>query len=238
MPTVNEYGQPIGEPVPNWTARPRPGDEPLIGRTCRIELLDSAKHTKDLFEAYLLAPDGRDWTYLLEHRYTELESFQKYIERIEKKDDPKFYAIIDLKTGKPVGMLSYMRIDPANGTIEVGFITLSPLLQKSIQSTEMQYLMMKNAFDDLGYRRYEWKCDALNEPSRKAAARLGFTYDGTFRKNFIYKGRSRDTAWFSIIERDWPLTKAALEEWLKPENFDSDGNQIKGLVEIREKLKK
>lgn len=233
MPRTNEYGQPIGDAVLDWTTRPRPGDVTLTGRTCRLEALDVAKHTTDLFEAYLLAPDGRDWTYMAEERFTELEPFQKYIETIAKGLDPKFFAVIDLSTNKAVGILSYLRIDPSNGSIEVGWITFSPLLKQTIQSTETQYLMMAHAFDDLGYRRYEWKCDSLNAPSRKTAARLGFRFEGIFRQAVVYKGRNRDTAWFSIIDKDWPAMKAAFQKWLQPDNFDSQGKQIKSLAELR-----
>lgn len=233
MPRTNEYGQVIGEAVPNWTTRPRPGDVTLTGRTCRLEPLDPVKHSNDLFEAYLVAPDDRDWTYMAEERFTELEPFQEYIERIAKGSDPKFFAVIDLATGKAVGFLSFLRIDPVNGSIEVGWITFSPLLKQTVQSTETQYLLMAYAFDELGYRRYEWKCDSLNVPSRKTAARLGFRFEGVFRNAVVYKGRNRDTAWFSIIDKEWPTIKAAFEAWLKPENFDSEGKQMKNLADFR-----
>ncbi|XP_055306359.1 uncharacterized protein LOC129570686 [Sitodiplosis mosellana] len=233
MPRTNEYGQAIGEAVPGWTARPWPVDVTLNGRTCRLEPLDPIKHSNDLFEAYLLAPDGRDWTYMFEERFIELEPFRKYIERIAKGSDPKYYAVIDLTTDKAVGILSYLRIDPANGSIEVGWITFSPLLKQTVQSTETHYLLMAYAFDELGYRRYEWKCDSLNAPSRKAAARLGFRFEGIFRNAVVYKERNRDTAWFSIIDTEWPTIKAAFQAWLKPENFDNQGKQIKTFVEFR-----
>lgn len=235
MPRTNEYGQPIGEALPDWTGRPRPGDVTLTGRTCRLEPLDQIKHTNDLYEAYLSAPDGRDWTYLDEDRFTEFQPFRRYIDRIEKGVDPKFYAVIDLKTNKAVGMLSYLRIDPPNGSIEVGWITFSPLLKQTIQSTETQYLLMAHAFDTLGYRRYEWKCDSLNAPSRKAALRLGFRFEGIFRNAQVYKGRNKELAWFSITDCEWPTIKATLQAWLKASNFDSHGKQIKTLAEIREK---
>lgn len=233
MPRTNEFDQPIGDAVPGWTTRPRPGDVTLTGRTCRLEPLDPVKHANNLFEAYLLAPDGRDWTYMAENRFNDLEPFQKYIETIAKGLDPKFYAVIDLTTDKAVGILSYLRIDPVNGSIEVGWITFSPLLKQTIQSTETQYLLMAYAFDELGYRRYEWKCDSLNGTSRKTAARLGFRFEGIFRNAVVYKGRNRDTAWFSIIDKEWPTVKAAFQAWLKPENFDSQGKQIKTLAELR-----
>lgn len=236
MPGINEYGQTIGDVVRGWTPRPRPGNVTLTGRTCRVEPLNSVKHTNDLFNAYQLAPDGRDWTYMAEEKFTELGPFQKYIERIAKESDPKFYAVIDLITGKAVGMLSYSRIIPVNGSIEIDWITFSPLLQKTIQSTEAHYLLMAYAFDELGYRRYEWNCDSGNIPSRKAAERLGFSFEGIWRNEAVYKGRNKDLVWFSIIAKEWPIVKAAFEEWLKPENFDSQGKQIKSLGEIRGNL--
>lgn len=233
MPRTNEYGQPIGDAVPKWTTRSRPGDVTLTGRTCKLEPLDPVKHTNDLFEAYLLAPDGRDWTYLAEERFTDLDEFRKYIERISKGLDPKFYTVIDLATGKAIGILSYLRIDPINGSIEVGWITFSPLLKQTIQSTETQYLLMVYAFDELGYRRYEWKCDSLNEPSSKAAQRLGFKFEGIFRNAGVTKGRNKDLTWFSITDYEWPTVKVALQKWLQPDNFDSHGKQIRTLAEIR-----
>lgn len=235
MPRTNEYGQPIGDPVPEWTTRPRPGDITLTGRTCKLEPLDPVKHTNDLFEAYLLAPDGRDWTYLAEERFTDLNAFREYIERISKSLDPKFYTVINLMTGKAVGILSYLRIDPINGSIEVGWITFSPLIKQTIQSTETQYLLMVYAFDELGYRRYEWKCDSLNEPSLKAAKRLGFKYEGTFRNAGVTKGRNKDLTWFSITDYEWTTVKATLQTWLHPDNFDINGKQIQTIAEIRDK---
>jgi RimJ/RimL family protein N-acetyltransferase len=140
------------------------------------------------------------------------------------REDPRFYAIIDRASGKAGGVASYMRIDPANGCIEVGGIKLTPLVSRKPAMTEAMYLMMKNAFD-LGYRRYEWKCDSLNAPSRAAARRYGFSYEGIFRQAIVYKGRNRDTAWFSITDREWPAIRAAHERWLAPENFDAEGRQ-------------
>lgn len=189
--------------------------------------------SNNLFEAYLLAPDGRDWTYLAEERFTNLDAFRTYIERISKGIDPKFYTVIDLTTDKAVGILSYLRIDPINSSIEVGWITFSPLLKQTIQSTETQYLLLTYAFDELGYRRYEWKCDSLNEPSLKAARRLGFKFEGIFRNAGVTKGRNKDLAWFSITDYEWPTVKAALQKWLQTDNFDSHGKQIRTLVEIR-----
>lgn len=233
MTRTNKHGQPIGDEVPNWTTRPQPENVTLTGRTCLVEPLDPVKHTDELFHAYSQAEDGSDWTYLWVERFDELEPFRQYIEMIASKNDPKFYAVIDLKTRKAVGMYSLYRIDPMNGTIEVGFITFSPLLKQSVQSTEAQYLLMSYCFDTLGYRRYEWKCDSFHAKSRKAALRLGFKFEGVFRNAIVTKGRNRDTAWYSIIDSEWPAIKSAFETWLSPSNFDSKGKQINGLAQIR-----
>lgn len=238
MSRVNEYGQLIGEAMPNWTTRRHPEGVTLTGRTCRVEPLHR-KHIDDLFAAFSQAPDGRDWTYLIHiDRCDNIDAFREYIESIIPSTDPQFYAVINLGTGKAVGFYSLLRIDPKNGAIEIGHISFSPLLKQTIQSTEAQFLMMAYAFEQLGYRRYEWKCDAFNEPSRKAAIRLGFNFESIFRNGSIYKNRSRDIAWFSIIDKEWPARKAAFESWLAPENFDKDGRQIKSLTAIQESFKR
>jgi len=144
--------------------------------------------------------------------------------------DPMFHAIVDARSGKAVGVAAYLRIDVANGVIEVGHINYSPRLQRSVAATEAMFLMMRRVFDELGYRRYEWKCDALNEPSRLAAARLGFTFEGVFRQALVYKGRNRDSAWFSMLDCEWTERKAEFERWLSPENFDREGRQLTPLA--------
>ncbi len=147
-------------------------------------------------------------------------------------DDPLFHTIVDLATGKAVGVATFMRIDRAHGVIEVGNINYSPLLQRTPAATEAMFLMMRRVFDELGYRRYEWKCDSLNAPSRAAALRLGFQFEGIFRQAVVYKGRNRDTAWFSMIDSEWPALKRAYEQWLAPENFDAEGRQPRKLAEF------
>lgn len=234
--TLNAYQQPVGEALPNWTVRDRPAREALQGRTCRLEALDSPRHATDLFDAYGRAPDGRDWTYLGVGPFADEAAFREHIERAAASIDPLHYAVIDTRTGRAVGTLALMRIDPANGVIEVGHVTFSPLLKRTPVSTEAQFLLMRHVFDDLGYRRYEWKCDSLNAPSRKTAERLGFTFEGIFRQAIVYKGRSRDTAWFSIIDQEWPTRRAAFERWLSPDNFDTDALQRESLGAVREKL--
>jgi RimJ/RimL family protein N-acetyltransferase len=235
MARQNEYGQDIGFPVDDWAPRPQPGAVTLSGRFCRLEPLDADAHAADLYEAYSQAPDGRDWTYLFVGPFANATAYRAYAEAAAKSTDPRHYAVIDLASGKAVGTLALMRIDPAHGVIEVGSVTFSPLLKQSPLSTEAQYLLMAYAFDTLGYRRYEWKCDDLNAPSRRAASRLGFTYEGTFRRAVVFKGRSRDTAWYAIIEEDWPAIKSAFQAWLAPENFNEHGQQLAPLAALRAK---
>lgn len=232
----NQYGQPIGETLTNWSARTLPGDVTLEGAFCRLEPLDAERHASDLYAAYSTAPDGRDWTYMFAGPFKDADEYRRYAEGAARSTDPKHYAVIDTALGKAVGTLSLMRIDSGNGVIEVGNVAFSPLLKQKPISTEAQFLLMKYVFDELQYRRYEWKCDSLNAPSRKAADRLGFSFEGIFRQAVIYKGRSRDTAWFSIINKEWPSLRAAFLAWLSAENFDDDGRQLNTLTEIRSEL--
>ena len=234
-PRDNALGQPIGAPVDGWTPRDRPPRTPVEGRTCRVEPLDVAAHGRDLFDAFELNADGRNWTYLPVGPFARRADFDAWLTGVAGRDDPLFHAIANLGTGRAVGLASLMRIDPANGVIEVGNIHFSPALQRTALATEAMYLLMRRAFDELGYRRYEWKCDALNAPSRRAAERLGFTYEGRFRQAVVYKGRSRDTAWYSIVDAEWPPIRAGFEAWLAPSNFDAAGTQVRSLSDaIRE----
>jgi RimJ/RimL family protein N-acetyltransferase len=230
---LNEYGQSIGPLVPDWTARALPPRRPLEGRYCTLEPLDAARHADDLYAAYAQAPDGRDWTYLFVERPGELAATRAHVERAAQTADPMHFAVIDGQSGRAVGTLALMRVDPTHGAIEVGSVTFSPLLKQTPMSTEAQYLLMKLAFDELGYRRYEWKCDNFNEPSKRAAHRLGFQFEGIFRQAVVYKGRSRDTAWFSITDGEWPVLRTAFERWLSPENFDAQGKQRMALDRFR-----
>lgn len=234
-PRRNELGQPIGPALPGWRAPPRPQQRPLVGRFCTVEPLDLAKHARDLFEANSLDREQRMWTYLFSGPYASFEDYERWLAERAPGTDPLFQAFVSRATGRAQGLGSFMRIDPAAGSIEVGHIAMSPLLQRSPAATEAMYLMMRHAFE-LGYRRYEWKCDSLNEKSRRAAERLGFTYEGLFRQAIVYKGRSRDTAWYSIIDGEWPRVREAFERWLDPGNFDGDGRQRRGLAEIRATL--
>lgn len=221
---LNELGQPIGAPLPDWKAPPRPPRTPMAGRWCRVEPVDPARHAEDLHRANSLDPSGRNFTYLSIGPFDTFDAYRAWMVSAARSDDPLFHAIMDAATGKAVGIASYMRIDPKNGVIEVGNLNYSPLLQRRPAATEAMYLMMKRAFE-LGYRRYEWKCDALNAPSRAAARRLGFSYEGVFRQAVVYKGRSRDTAWYAIIDGEWPELERAFLRWLDPGNFDARGNQ-------------
>lgn len=221
---LNELGQTIGEALPDWTPPPRLTRTTLGGRYCRVEPLIAAQHAADLFAANALDANGAGWTYLGSGPFADFAAFQAWIEHASRREDAMFHAIVDLRTQKAVGSACYSHIDPANGVVEIGSLKFSPLMQRTPVSTESMYLMMKNAFD-LGYRRYEWKCDSLNAPSRRAAQRFGLSYEGTFRQLVVIKGRTRDTAWFSIIDSEWPAINEAFMRWLAPENFDAQGEQ-------------
>ncbi|MEE8516898.1 MAG: GNAT family protein, partial [Alphaproteobacteria bacterium] len=197
----NGIGQPIGFAVPDWVSRETPPRTPLEGRFCRVEPLDVTRHAEDLYRADCADAEGSVWTYLPYGPFRDFEAYRHWMENTCLGDDPLFYAVINLKTGTAVGVASYMRIDPANGVIEVGHINYSPALQRTAAGTEAMYLMMKRAFDEMGYRRYEWKCDNLNVASMRAAQRYGFSFEGVFRQAVVTKGRNRDTAWFAIIDK-------------------------------------
>lgn len=230
--SINEFGQPIGDPLPDWRARPKPPFEALIGIYCRLEPLSAQQHAEDLHAAF---SEASLWTYLSYGPFESAQSYGSWIEANTAGDDPLFYAIVDLKSERAVGVASFLRINLDDGSIEVGHIVFSPQLRKTPAATEAMFLMMRHAFDDLGYRRYEWKCDALNTASRRAAERLGFTAEGVFRQAMVYKDRNRDTAWFSMLDREWPQHKQAFEAWLDPSNFDESGTQIERLEELTER---
>ena len=228
---TNSLGQPIGFPLPGWRPPPAPPREPMAGRYCRVEPIDLERHARQLHEANMRDPSGRAFTYSGAGPFETFETYLEWIKSYCLGDDPLFHAIVDNVTGKAVGVASYLRIDVRNGVIEVGHLNYSPLLQRTRAATEAMYLMMKRAFE-LGYRRYEWKCDALNAPSRAAARRLGFSYEGVFRQAVVYKGRSRDTAWYAAIDSEWPELKAAFTRWLDPDNFDAQGRQRTSLSDL------
>jgi RimJ/RimL family protein N-acetyltransferase len=233
---LNHLGQPIGPPVPGWTSPARPSRNNMEGRYCRVVPLAAELHAVELYDSNQADREGRMWTYLPYGPFANLEEYRAWVTKMSQSDDPLFYAVLDGKTGRAAGVASYLRIDPPNGVIEVGHIAYSPSLQRTPAATEAMFLMMQHVFT-LGYRRYEWKCDALNEPSRRAAERLGFTFEGTFRQAVIYKGRSRDTAWYSILDRDWPALHSAFLQWLDPVNFSFDGRQKTSLRNLIIRLK-
>jgi RimJ/RimL family protein N-acetyltransferase len=226
----NALGQPIGAPVPDWTPRPEPPRTPMQGRLARLEPLDADAHADALFAANADDAEGRMWTYLPYGPFASLPEYRSWIQWAQAREDPQFFAIVERASGRPLGVASYLRIDPAMGVIEVGHLAFSPALQRTAVATEAMFLMMRRAFDELGYRRYEWKCDSLNAPSLAAAARLGFSFEGIFRQAVVHKDRNRDTAWLSILDREWPALRAGFEAWLAPENFDAAGRQRRALA--------
>lgn len=225
----NDLGQPIGFALEGWTPRRPPSREPMQGRWCRLEPVDPVRHADQLFAANGADADGRMWTYMNHGPFASLEDYREWMDSACLGDDPLFHAVVDAADGMAKGLAAYLRINPADGVIEVGSIAYAPSLQQTAAATETMYLMMRRAFDELGYRRYEWKCDALNAPSRAAATRLGFLYEGTFAQATHYKGRNRDTAWYAITDRRWPALKRAFEAWLDAANFDAAGRQCRSL---------
>jgi len=215
--------RPVGAPVDAHPAK-RPQRPTLKGRHVTLVPL-AAEHARSLFENSSGAANDSLWTYLPYGPFDSFDAFAADVDAKTKADDPHYFAVIDNKTGQAVGYQSLMRIDAPHRVIEVGGIMYTPLMQGTAGSTEAQYLFARHVFDDLGYRRYEWKCNDLNEPSKRAARRLGFTFEGVFRQHMIVKGRNRDTAWFSMLDIEWPARKAAFEAWLDPKNFDAQGRQ-------------
>ena len=214
---------PIGCPLPDWQSVPLPPRKAMAGHWCQLEPIDNEHHGNDLFAAFAEDVENRIWTYLPYGPFENAAALHRWIKATCLSDDPQFYAIVDSSSNKALGVASYLRINPKHGVIEVGHINYAPRLQRTPAATEVMYLMMRRVFDELGYRRYEWKCDALNIASRQAALRLGMTFEGIFRQATIYKQRNRDTAWFSILDSEWPRMKMAFETWLKPDNFTVDG---------------
>jgi len=223
----NALGQPVGEPLPGWTPPALPPREPMQGRFCRLEPLDVEAHTGALHEAFAADGDGRGWTYLAYGPFDDAAGLRAWVRDAAAGDDPQFFAILDAD-GRAVGVASYLRISPASGSIEVGHIHYAPVLAGTPAATEAMVLMARRVFG-LGYRRYEWKCDALNAPSRRAAQRLGFSYESVFRQATVYKGRNRDTAWYAMLDGEWPALDDAWSRWLDPANFDASGRQRSSL---------
>lgn len=217
---LNDFGQPIGLPVDGFVPCAQPDHRVLAGQYAVLVPMAQA-HAKPFFDIF---DDPSGWTYLgADEPFRDLADAENWVAARVPSRDPLFYTI--LVDDRPVGFFTLLRINPEAGSIETGYIHFSPALQGTKAATEAHYLLMRHVFEDLGYRRYEWKCDALNAPSQKAARRLGFTYEGTFRQALVYKGRNRDTAWFSILDGEWPAVKARFETWLDPANFDDQGVQ-------------
>jgi RimJ/RimL family protein N-acetyltransferase len=220
---------PVGPPVDPTPAK-RPARLTLEGRFVRLVPLQP-EHAEALYEGSHGEDAERLWAYLSPAPFADRASFRNYIARSVQSEDPLFFAILDA-TGRAVGHATYMRVTPEHRVIEVGNILYTPALQRTPGGTEAMYLMARHAFEDLGYRRYEWKCNALNAPSRRAAERYGFNFEGVFRQHMIVKGLSRDTAWYAMLDTEWSARKAAFERWLAPDNFDADGRQKIGLAEL------
>lgn len=228
---TNALGQPIGFPLEGWAPPPPPPRAALSGRYCTVEPLDATRHADQLFAANRQDAEAHMWTYLPYGPFATLEEYRAWAAERSRSSDPLFFAVIDRASGQALGVASYLRIDPPAGSIEVGHIAFAPPLQRTPAASEALYLLIRQAFE-LGYRRFEWKCDALNAPSRAAAARLGLTFEGIFRQATVYKRRNRDTAWFSAIDTEWPALKRAFEQWLDPANFDAAGRQRTRLSEL------
>ncbi len=221
-------GLPIGPQVAT-TAAARPQRIVLEGRFCRLEPLDPVRHGDDLFRCSTPPDAAARFLYLFEEPPTDRAAFQAWLEIVAASTDPLFFAVVDKRTGKVEGRQTLMRIDPANHVIEIGSIYWGPAISRSAVTTEANFLFAEYAFDKLGYRRFEWKCNALNAPSRAAAERFGFAYEGHFRRAVVIKGRTRDTSWYSMIADEWPKLRTAYQRWLSPDNFDADGRQKSSL---------
>jgi RimJ/RimL family protein N-acetyltransferase len=209
---------------------PSPPRTPIAGHYCRIEPLESG-HARALYDADAEDTGHRNWTYLSVEPPSDADSYQRWIASLARSLDPLFFAVIG-ESGRAEGLVNYMRITPAHGVVEIGHVHFSPRLQRTRAGTEAIFLMMRRVFDELGYRRCEWNCDSRNEPSRAAALRYGFSFEGTFRQAMVVKGRNRDSAWFSVIDGEWPRIRGATESWLAPDNFDASGRQRRRLAEF------
>lgn len=230
----DQYGRALGVTVDNWQSATPPQRIALQGRHCRLEPFSRQQHGAGLRAALELDVDGRNWAYLMPRPQSDAD-WDSWFGMMEDSRDPLFFAIVDQASGQAIGSCSYLRIDPVGGVIEVGWLRFSPLLQRTVAATEAMYLLIRQAFE-WGYRRCEWKSNALNAPSLHAAQRLGFTFEGVFRQARVNWGLNRDTAWFSLLDREWPASRAALEAWLDAANFDADGRQRRSLDECRRGL--
>lgn len=233
---INQYGQPVGDPLPQWQACARPNNVVLKGRFCHLAPLDCQRDYSALFAAYQQAPDGCDWTYLSRERPDTPQQLLEHLEKLQAAPSLVNLTVFDVVSQLPVGTVAFMRIEEKSGVLEIGHICWSPLMQQRAIATEAIYLMLRHTFDELGYRRCEWKCDSLNAPSKRAALRFGFNYEGRFLKAIVTKGRNRDTDWFALTDDRWPAVRSALEQWLDRRNFDTSGQQLQRLKEFMPQL--
>lgn len=233
----NEFNQDIGMPITDWEKKQYPARMILKGSHCTVEPL-KLTHADELCDAINLDTDDSYWTWLTREPIKNKKDFNQWVDEVIRTNDPIFYVVIENKTKKPIGYFALMRIDPGNGVVEVGHVHFSKLLRGTIMSTEAHWLLMNYVFTDLKYRRYEWKCNSLNVPSRNAALRLGFKYEGRFRQAMVVKGHNRDTDWLSIIDSEWPIVNLSIRQWLSLSNFDDMGNQLKSLNAIQNKNNK
>ncbi|MFP3126628.1 GNAT family N-acetyltransferase [Ectobacillus funiculus] len=226
---INQFGQKVGESVEGYQHPLIPAINTIGGKYCTLEKL-SMKHLDDLYKnVYGPDSDDKQWTYLQIEKFTSKKEFEIFLSKLTKSEDPYYYAIVDNGTDEALGCFALMRINIEHSSVEVGSVIYSERLKKTRIATEAQFLLARYVFEELHYRRYEWKCDSLNVSSRTAALRLGFQYEGTFRQALVYKKRNRDTSWFSIIDKEWPNLKNRFEKWLLESNFDEYGNQISKL---------
>ena len=228
----NEHGQPIGPALSVWTGTRNPGHKGMVGRYARLTSLDSLTHTNDLFQAFGRDRSGAIWTYNSTGPFNTATGLKDWIESAAGVDGQPYFAVIDQETGKASGIASFMLIKPEHGVIEIGSFTFSPGLQRSRVATEAIYLMKRRAMTEPGNLRLEWKCDALNAPSRAAAERFGFQFEGVFKQAATYRGRNRDTAWYAILESEWESVERGFQAWLDPENFDRNGLQRRKLSDV------
>lgn len=219
--------------IAHWTPRQRPARRSFAGSYVEIEPLDASYHGDGLYAVSSVPDSERLFRWLPDRPPESRQAFQPWLDRAEKSEDPLFFTIVDKKSGEIAGRQTFLRIDANNGGIEIGNIYWGPAMAKTPAATESLFLFARYAFDELGYRRFEWKCDSDNLPSRRAAERFGFVFEGIFRQHMIVKGKNRDTAWFAILDKDWPSARQAFEEWLDPSNFDPEGKQKRRLADIR-----
>lgn len=230
---LDALGQPVGRRLDHWQPPAAPARTVIEGAFCRLEPLDPGRHGRTLYHANQCDAEGRMWTYLPYGPFATFEAYQAWLEEMTVRPDSLFFAVVDRILERALGVAAFMRIDAHAGSMEVGHIAYAPPLQRTRAATEAMFLMMQRAFS-AGFRRYEWKCNALNAASRRAAERLGFSYEGTFRQANVVKGRNRDTSCYSVIDREWPIVHEALRRWLAPENFDEQGRQRTPLATCRE----